>query len=145
MHVIEEDMFFEHRNLFSGLELVFFDTISIYFEGAGGQSIGKRGNSKDHRPDLPQMVVGVIIDDHGKPVCCEMWPGNTTDVKTLIPIVDRLRKRFGINRFLKIGLYITSWTRPLEVMCFVAFRRWYLGKSLTVVLIKPGIVLSGLM
>jgi transposase len=97
--VIEEDMFFEHRNLFSGLDLVFFDTTSIYFEGAGGQSIGKRGNSKDHRPDLPQMVVGVIIDDHGKPVCCEMWPGNTTDVKTLIPTVDRLRKRFGINRF----------------------------------------------
>ena len=97
--VIEEDMFFEHRDLFSGLDLVFFDTTSIYFEGAGGQSIGKRGNSKDHRPDLPQMVVGVIIDDHGKPVCCEMWPGNTTDVKTLIPIIDRLRKRFGINRF----------------------------------------------
>ena len=45
------------------------------------------------------MVVGIIIDDDGKPVCCEMWPGNTTDVKTLIPIVDRLRKRFGINRF----------------------------------------------
>jgi transposase len=96
---IEEDMFFERRNLFSGLDLVFFDTTSIYFEGAGGQSIGKRGNSKDHRPDLPQMVVGVIIDDHGTPVCCEMWPGNTTDVKALIPIVDRLRKRFGINRF----------------------------------------------
>jgi len=96
---IEEDMFFEHRNLFSGLDLVFFDTTSIYFEGAGGQSIGKRGNSKDHRPDLPQMVVGVIIDDHGTPVCCEMWPGNTTDVKALIPIVYRLRKRFGINRF----------------------------------------------
>jgi len=97
--VIEEDMFFERRNLFSGFDLVFFDTTSIYFEGAGGQTIGKRGNTKDHRPDLPQMVVGVIIDNHGKPVCCEMWPGNTTDVKTLIPIVDRLRKRFGINRF----------------------------------------------
>jgi len=97
--VIEEDMFFERRNLFSGFDLVFFDTTSIYFEGAGGQTIGKRGNTKDHRPHLSQMVVGVIIDDHGKPVCSEMWPGNTTDVKTLIPIVDRLRKRFGINRF----------------------------------------------
>jgi len=97
--VIEEDMFFERRNLFSGLDLVFFDTTSIYFEGAGGQSIGRRGNSKDHRPDLHQMVVGVIIDDDGTPMCCEMWPGNTTDVKTLIPIVDRLRERFRINRF----------------------------------------------
>jgi transposase len=97
--VIEEDMFLERRNLFSGLDLVFFDTTSIYFEGAGGQSIGKRGKTKDHRPDLHQMVVGVIIDNDGTPICCEMWPGNTTDVKTLIPIVDRLRKRFGINRF----------------------------------------------
>jgi len=97
--VIEEDIFFERRNLFSGLDLVFFDTTSIYFEGAGGQSIGKRGNSKDHRPDLYQMVVGAVIDNDGKPICCEMWPGNTTDVKTLIPIVDRLRKRFRINRF----------------------------------------------
>lgn len=97
--IIEEDMFFERRDLFSGIDLVFFDTTSIYFEGAGGQTIGKRGNSKDHRPDLHQMVVAVIIDDDGKPICCEMWPGNTADVKTLIPIVDRLRKRFRIDRF----------------------------------------------
>jgi transposase len=45
------------------------------------------------------MVVGAIIDDKGKPICCEMWPGNTTDVKTLIPVIDRVRKRFGINKF----------------------------------------------
>jgi len=96
--LIEESIFFDQRDLFSGLDLVFFDTTSIYFEGQGG-TIGKRGFSKDHRPDLNQMVVGAIIDDKGKPVCCEMWPGNTTDVKTLIPITDRVRKRFGINNF----------------------------------------------
>jgi len=96
--LIEESIFFDQRDLFSGLDLVFFDTTSIYFEGQGG-TIGKRGFSKDHRPDLNQMVVGAIIDAKGKPVCCEMWPGNTTDVKTLIPITDRVRKRFGINNF----------------------------------------------
>jgi len=96
--LIEESIFFDQRDLFSGLDLVFFDTTSIYFEGQGG-TIGKRGFSKDHRPDLNQMVVGAIIDDKGKPVCCEMWPGNTTDVKTLIPVTDRVRKRFGINSF----------------------------------------------
>ena len=97
--LIEESIFFDQRDLFSGLDLVFFDTTSIYFEGQGGTTIGKRGFSKDHRPDLNQMVVGAIIDDKGKPICCEMWPGNTTDVKTLIPVIDRVRKRFGINRF----------------------------------------------
>jgi transposase len=96
--LIEESIFFDQRDMFSGLDLVFFDTTSIYFEGQGG-TIGKRGFSKDHRPDLNQMVVGAIIDDKGRPVCCEMWPGNTTDVKTLIPVTDRIRKRFGINSF----------------------------------------------
>ena len=97
--LIEEMIFYNQRNLFSELELVFFDTTSIYFEGHGGETIGQKGFSKDHRPDLNQMVVGAIIDDKGRPICCEMWPGNTTDVKTLIPVIDRVRKRFGIHRF----------------------------------------------
>jgi transposase len=97
--LIEESIFFEKRELFSQLDLVFFNTTSIYFEGAGSKSIGQRGFSKDHRPDLKQMVVAVIIDDNGRPICCEMWPGNTADVKTLIPVADVVRKRFGINRF----------------------------------------------
>jgi hypothetical protein len=95
---IEEGVFGHRRDLFSGLQLVFFDTTSIYFEGEGGQEIGQRGFSKDHRPDLYQMVVGAVLDGQGRPICCELWPGNTTDVKTLIPVVDRLRSRFGIGR-----------------------------------------------
>jgi transposase len=87
------------RDLFTGLELVFFDTTSIYFEGEGGESIGKRGFSKDHRPDLKQMVVAVVINDEGRPICCEMWPGNTTDVSTLKTISQQMRRRFNIQRF----------------------------------------------
>jgi len=97
--LIEEGIFFSNRDLFSELDIVFFDTTSIYFEGEGGETIGAKGHSKDHRPDLNQMVVGAVLDNKGKPLCCEMWPGNTADVKTLIPIVDRIRKRFSINRF----------------------------------------------
>ncbi|MEW5980146.1 MAG: IS1634 family transposase [Acidobacteriota bacterium] len=96
--LIEEELFARRRDLFSGLELVFFDTTSIYFEGNGGQTVGEWGNSKDNRPDLRQMVVGAVLDQEGNPVCCEMWPGNATDVKSLLPVVDRLRKRFGIGQ-----------------------------------------------
>ncbi len=96
--VIEEDLFLARRDLFSGLDCVFFDTTSIYFEGEGGETIGELGHSKDHRPDLRQMVVGIILDDHGQPVCSEMWPGNTTDVTTLVPVIKRLRSRFAIGR-----------------------------------------------
>jgi len=93
----EEALFDRRRDLFSELELVFFDTTSIYFEGEGGSELGQYGHSKDHRPDRKQMVVGVVIDGQGRPLCCELWPGNVTDVKTLIPVVDRLRKRFRIR------------------------------------------------
>ncbi len=95
---IEELLFARRRDLFSGLDLVFFDTTSIYFEGQGGESLGQYGHSKDDRPDLKQMVVGAVLDHTGRPICCELWPGNTTDVTTLIPIVDRLRSRFSIAR-----------------------------------------------
>jgi len=96
--LIEEELFSRRRDLFSALELVFFDTTSIYFEGNGGQTVGEWGNSKDDRADLKQMVVGAVLDQEGNPVCCEMWPGNAADVKSLIPVVDRLRKRFGIGQ-----------------------------------------------
>ena len=93
----EEALFDRRRDLFGELELVFFDTTSIYFEGEGGTDLGQYGHSKDHRPDRKQMVVGAVLDGEGRPLCCELWPGKVTDVKTLIPIVDRLRTRFHIR------------------------------------------------
>jgi len=44
------------------------------------------------------MILAVLIDGDGRPVCTEMWPGNTADVKSLIPAIDRLQRRFRINR-----------------------------------------------
>ena len=95
--LIEEELFERGRDLFSEVGLVFFDTTSIYFEGQGGESIGQHGHSKDHRPDLRQMIVGVALDVEGRPICCEMWPGNTTDVKSLIPVVERMRTKFRVR------------------------------------------------
>jgi len=97
--LVEERLFERRHDLFSSLDLVFFDTTSIYFEGSGGQDIGSLGYSKDHRPDLNQMVVGAVIDSKGNPVCCELWPGNTSDITTLLPVTDRIRNRFGVTDF----------------------------------------------
>ena len=96
--VVEERRFAHRRDLLTRLDLVFMDTTSLYFEGAGGQTLGQRGYSKDHRPDLRQMILAVLIDGDGRPVCSEIWPGNTADVTTLIPVIDRLRRRFAIAR-----------------------------------------------
>jgi transposase len=114
---IEEELFEQRRDLFSEIDLVFFDTTSIYFEGEGGQEIGRHGKSKDHRPDLKQMVVGLALDLHGWPLCCELWPGNTADVTTLLPVVNRLRQRFRVRRVCMVadrGMISASTIRALE-------------------------------
>ena len=95
--LIEEELFARRRDLFTGLDLVFFDTTSIYFEGHGGQTIGWYGHSKDHRPDRLQMVVGVVLDNQGNPLCSELWPGNAADVKSLVPMVERMKTRFPVR------------------------------------------------
>ena len=96
--VIEEKLFDKRRDLFCDLSAVFMDTTSLSFYGEGGETLGEHGYSKDYRPDLKQMILALIVDGKGRPICTEMWPGNTADVTTLLPVVDRLRQRFSIGR-----------------------------------------------
>ena len=119
--LIEEALFALRRDLFNDLDIVFFDTTSIYFEGQGGETIGQLGYSKDHRPDLKQMVVGMVLDGNGNPVCSELWPGNTADVKSLIPIVERLQSRFGIR---SICIVADRGMISAETLKEVELRKW---------------------
>ena len=96
--LIEEALFARRRDLFTDLDLVFFDTTSLFFTGDGGETLGQYGKSKDHRSDCKQMVLGMVIDGDGIPVCSEMWPGNTTDVTTLDRVAERLQRRFAVRR-----------------------------------------------
>ncbi|MDX5933030.1 IS1634 family transposase [Acidiphilium acidophilum] len=96
--VIEEALYAHRRALFGAAVVAFFDTTSLYFEGRGGATLGQRGHSKDYRPQLNQVVLGIVLDENDRPITSFLWPGNTTDVTTLIPVVERLRSRFGINR-----------------------------------------------
>ena len=63
--LIEEELFARRRDLFSALDLVFFDTTSLFFTGNGGDTLGQYGKSKDHRSDCKQMVLGMVIDGDG--------------------------------------------------------------------------------
>jgi len=114
---VEEDLFAVRRDLFGAVSVAFYDTTSLYFEGRGGARLGRRGHPKDHRrpeglrsesrrergqeaaegPQLNQVVLGVVLDDSDRPICSFLWPGNTADVTTLMPVVERLRARFAIT------------------------------------------------
>jgi hypothetical protein len=95
---IEEALYQHRKSLFGTLSIAFFDTTSLYFEGHGGATLGQRGHSKDFRPQLPQVVLGIVLDERDRPIASFLWPGNTADVTALLPVVERLRRRFGVER-----------------------------------------------
>ena len=90
---LEERLFARRRTLFSQHALVFFDTSSVFFTGEGGATLGAHGKSKDRRPDCKQLVLGMVLDRDGWPVCSEVWAGDTADVTTLARVAQRLRER----------------------------------------------------
>jgi hypothetical protein len=95
---IEEALYQHRKSLFGTLSVAFFDTTSLYFEGHGGATLGQLGHSKDFRPQLPQVVLGIVLDERDRPIASFLWPGNTADVTALLPVVERLRSRFGVER-----------------------------------------------
>lgn len=95
---IEEALYRHRQPLFGEVSVAFFDTTSLWFEGHGGETLGQRGHSKDYRPHLRQVVLGIVLDGADRPFASFLLPGNTADVTTLVPVVKRLRQRFGIAR-----------------------------------------------
>jgi transposase len=83
-------------------QLVLFDVSSSYYTGRESPLV-KRGYSRDHRKDRPQIVYGLLCDSEGRPIAIEVFPGNTSDPPTFTEIVARVRKRFGINRIVFVG------------------------------------------
>jgi DDE family transposase len=114
---IEEALYQHRKSLFGALSVAFFDTTSLYFEGDGGATLGQRGHSKDFRPQLPQVVLGIVLDERDRPIASFLWPGNTADVTALLPVVARLRSRFGVERACVVadrGMISTTTIAALE-------------------------------
>jgi hypothetical protein len=92
---VQRAVFFAAADLLNlEVDLLLFDTTSTYFErddeeGDGG--LRRFGHSKDHRPDLPQIVIGLAVTREGIPVRVWTWPGNTNDHQVLPQVKDDLR------------------------------------------------------
>jgi transposase len=91
--VIQENVFFSVANLFNlEVDLLYFDTTSTYFETEEEDDLRKNGHSKDHRPDLPQAVIGLAVTRDGIPVRCWVWPGNTGDMSVIEEVKKDLER-----------------------------------------------------
>jgi transposase len=82
--------------------VVFYDLTSTYFEGRHCP-LARYGHSRDDRPANLQIVFGLLTDPEGRPVAVEVFEGNTGDPKTLASQVEKLRRRFGLERVIVIG------------------------------------------
>jgi transposase len=91
--IIHKEVYFAVADLLNlEVDLIFFDTTSTYFETDEEDEAGLRqyGHSKDHRPDLPQVVIGLAVTKEGIPVKCWTMPGNTSDMKTVETVKNDL-------------------------------------------------------
>jgi hypothetical protein len=93
---VQEAVFFAAAHLLNlEVDLLFFDTTSTFFqrdtEDEGADGFRRFGHSKDHRPDLPQVVIGLAVTREGIPVRCWCWPGNTNDMTAVQQVKDDLR------------------------------------------------------
>ncbi len=113
------------------VDLLFFDTTSTYFEAepdsaADGEAeqapFRALGHSKDHRPDLPQVVIGLAVTREGIPVRVWVWPGNTNDQTVISEVKDDLRGWRLARRLIHTGrassLKKTYGRRSRTTMCF---------------------------
>ncbi len=106
---IQREVFFSVANLLNlEVDVIFFDSSSTYFEiededeadeEAGLEGLRRFGESKDRRPDLPQVVVGLAVTREGIPVRCWVFPGNSSDQVLVRQVKDDLRT-WKLNRVL---------------------------------------------
>jgi transposase len=82
--------------------LVLYDVSSSYYTGRRAGLV-QFGYNRDGKNGFPQIVYGLLCNAEGCPVAIEVFAGNTADPKTLGPQIEKLRRRFGVQRVVLVG------------------------------------------
>ncbi len=85
------------------LTVLFFDVTTLSFASENSDELRKKGYSKDGKPQRIQVVLALIQTKEELPVTYEIFPGNTTDVKTLEPAMTKLRERFDLDQMIVVA------------------------------------------
>ena len=78
--------------------IIFYDVTTLYFETFRSDNLRKSGFSKDNKFNQPQIVVGLVVNKDGFPVAYDVFPGNTFEGHTLIPIIKDFKNKHNIKR-----------------------------------------------
>lgn len=103
---IEKGLYWHERDLFNkSVDIVLYDLTTLRFESVR-EDLGKLcrfGYSKEMRTDCTQVILGLLVDTEGIPLGFEVYPGNTFEGTTLVDIVNRMREKFNVRRFIFVA------------------------------------------
>ena len=101
---IEMDLFWHDRDLLSSeVDVVLYDLTTLRFESTEAVGLRQFGYSKERRSDCTQLVLGLLLRPDGIPVGFEVYPGNTFEGKTIASIVEKMRSKFSVRRFIFVA------------------------------------------
>ena len=80
------------------IDVIFIDATTLYFESVVDDELKGKGYSKDRKHNQAQVLLGLLVTKEGLPVGYEVFPGNTFEGHTLIPILDKLSEEYTIGR-----------------------------------------------
>lgn len=97
---IIEQISFEHTRkiLLGKIGVVFYDMTTLYFEASEEDDYRIPGFNKDGKHQQPQIMIGLLISNHGYPIGYQIFEGNTSETKTLIPLLEVFQKKFDIGK-----------------------------------------------
>lgn len=96
---IEQTMFDYTRKLLKNkIGVVFYDMTTLYFEASEEDDYRIPGFNKDGKHQQPQIMIGLLVSNHGYPIGYQIFEGNTSETKTLIPVLEAFQKKFDIDK-----------------------------------------------
>jgi len=95
-----EQISYEHTKKVVGgkVTVCFYDMTTLYFEAAEEDELRKCGFSKDGKHSCPQIFLGLLVASGGNPIGYEIYEGNISEGKTIIPMIQALASRFGFGK-----------------------------------------------
>lgn len=96
---IEQISFEYTKKLLKGsIGVVFYDMTTLYFEASQEDDYRIPGFNKDGKHQQPQIMIGLLVSNHGYPIGYQIFEGNTSETKTLIPVLESFQEKFDIDK-----------------------------------------------
>jgi transposase len=99
------DITFEHTRQILGdsISVAFYDITTLYFEASQEDELRRLGFSKDGRAQNPQILLALLVGTHGYPLAYEIFPGNTFEGYTMLPVIEAFRKKYALQKLVVIA------------------------------------------